>query len=367
MFQILENIHIDWVSFFFGLGSILILWGALLYFIYRLKKKDSPISDRVLSGVTQLLNLIFVYTLLRYLLNRLPLPDTWETYGSTVLQILIILGFFSLCIRIVNDFIDQTSKARGDRGKASSILKNCAAIVLWTIAFTMILHGAGISITPILTAMGVGGIAVALAIQTPLANLFSGIQILTTRQIRPGDFIKLPSGEEGTIMDITWRATVIQTRGELTVIVPNSTIASSTITNSSWPRQAYYTTIAVQVGYESDLAKVQQIALEVAKEASMEVSQSQALADQSAARFSFFGDSGINLNISVKAKNYTEIAMLNDALVQKIHRRFNQEGISIPFHILQLVGDDSGETSLPKRISTTTTKTNPPESNDTNK
>lgn len=350
MLQILENIHIDWVSFFFGLGSIVILWGALLYFIYRLKKKDSPISDRVLSGVTQLINLLFAYTLLRYLLNRLPLPDTWETYGSTVLQILIILGFFSLCIRIINDFIDQTSKARGDRGQASSILKNCAAIVLWTIAFTMILHGAGISITPLLTAMGVGGIAVALAIQTPLANLFSGIQILTTRQIRPGDFIKLPTGEEGTIMDITWRATVIQTRGELTVIVPNSTIASSTIINNSWPRQAYFTSISVQIGYESDLPKVQKIAWDIAKEVSMEVSKVEALANQASARYTAFGDSGITLSISVKAKNYTETSLLTDALIQKIHRRFNEEGISIPYRILQLVGDDGSDGTTPVRV-----------------
>lgn len=361
MLQILENIQIDWISFFFGLGSILILWFALLYFIYRLKKKESPISDRALSGVTQLINIVFAYILLQYLLNRLPLPDTWETYGSSVLKILIILGFFSLCIRIVNDFIDQTSKARDDRGKASSILKNCAAIILWTIAFTMILHGAGISITPLLTAMGVGGIAVALAIQAPLANLFSGIQILTTRQIRPGDYIKLSTGEEGTILDITWRATVIQTRGELTVIVPNNTVASSTITNNSWPRQAYFTSISVQVGYESDLAKVQKIATEVAKEVSMEVSKSEPLASQSVARFTAFGDSGITLSISVKAKNYTETSILTDTLIQRIHRRFQKEGISIPYPIRQLVGSD-GTTP----IQVVTEKSPAPESQENN-
>lgn len=347
MFQILENIHIDWASFFFGLGSILILWSVLLYFIHRLKKKGSSISDQVLSGVIQLIHLLFVYTLLRFLLNRLPLPDTWGTYGSTVFQILIILGFFSLCIRIVNDFIDHTSKARDDRGQASSILKNCAAIFLWIIALTMILHGAGISITPLLTALGVGGIAVALAIQTPLANLFSGIQILTTRQIRPGDFIKLPTGEEGTIMDITWRATVIQTRGELTIIVPNSTIASSTIINNSWPRQAYFTSISVQIGYESDLPKVQRIALDAAKEVSMEISKSETLANQASARYSAFGERGIILGISVKAKNYTEIFILTDALIQKIHRRFNEEGISIPCRILQVVGDNNRNEAAP--------------------
>ena len=330
-------------SILLGIGSLVAVWAVFLFLCYRLKGKDSIFSRKVVPEFIHIINLFFLYLLVRFLLDRIALPDTWETYGSVALRTLIVIGVISILVRTINKVIDYTAQMRHDRDKSSSILKNFIAIIFWIVGFLFILNSMGISITPMLTALGVGGIAVALAVQAPLANLFAGMQILMTKQIRPGDYIRLTGGEEGTIQDISWRTTILQTRGEMTVIIPNSMIASTILVNNSWPRQACYITISLQVGYDSDLERVQEVALEVAKEVSLEVSKKSELAEQATARFSRFGDYGIGLNISLKAGDYLETSFLTDALIKKIHQRFKEENIVIPYPIRQIITEEKIE------------------------
>jgi|GEM_PF-2596972 len=332
----LNSFQLTWSAFLLGLGSIAVVWLIFIYILYQFKKKSTAKAKIIIGGI-RLVNLLFLYIFLQFLLTHLLLPETWEGYGSVSLQVLMILGVARICINILKNSIDLATKPYGNEKQASSILKNLLTIVIWAFGITLVLNSAGISVTPLLTALGVGGIAVALAVQTPLANLFAGLQILLSRQIRLGDYIRLASGEEGTIQDISWRTMILRTRGDVSIIIPNSTVASSIITNDSWPQKPYFAVISVQVGYESDLEKVRQIALEIAREVSLGVSNSENLAAQATARFTTFTDSGINLNISVTAKNHGEVALLTDGIILKIHRRFQEENISIPYPIRQII------------------------------
>lgn len=337
------HINQESLSFILAIGSLLVVWAVFLFLCYRLKKQDTFFGQKIVPQIINIVNLSFFYMLARFLLSRLPLPDTWETHGTVALQSLTVIGVIILTIRTINTSIDYFAQTRHDRDQSSSIMKNFISIIFWILGLLFILNSVGISITPLLTALGVGGIAVALAVQAPLANLFAGMQILMSKQIRPGDYIKLTNGEEGTIQDISWRTTILQTRGEMTVIIPNSTVASSILVNNSWPRQACYITIPLQVSYDSDLAKVEAIAVEAAREVSMAISANPELADQAVARFSRFNDFGIGLNISLKAGDYMETSLLTDALIKKIHQRFKEEHIVIPMPTQQIIMEDKTE------------------------
>jgi small-conductance mechanosensitive channel len=94
-----------------------------------------------------------------------------------------------------------------------TLLPNLSRIVVLLLGILVILETLGISITPIITALGVGGLAVALALQDTLANLFAGVHVLLSRQLRPGDFVQLRSGEQGYVQDVTWRYTTIKPPG----------------------------------------------------------------------------------------------------------------------------------------------------------
>ena len=109
-----------------------------------------------------------------------------------VLGILSAVIFFTrMARRTINVFIDRRIEV------PSSIFKNFAAFIIYLLGFLFALDYLGVSITPLLTALGVGGLAVALALQDTLSNLFAGLNILMTRKIRPGDYIRLETGRGG--------------------------------------------------------------------------------------------------------------------------------------------------------------------------
>ena len=121
----------------------------------------------------------------------------------------------------------------------------------------VILTGLGLQITPILTALGVGGLAVALALQDTLANLFAGFYLTVAKHIRIGNYIKLSSGEEGYLVDIDWRASRLRQLTNNTVLVPNAKLSQSIVTNYHSPEHELVVTIEASVDYASDLDRVE--------------------------------------------------------------------------------------------------------------
>ena len=134
----------------------------------------------------------------------------------------------------------------------------------------IILGMLGISIAPLLTAMGVGGLAVALALQDTLANLFAGFHLLVEKSIRVGDFVKLESGQEGCVEDITWRTARVKTPANNMVVIPNKKLAQSVVVNYSLPAEEMWISLAVHVPYGADYDKVESLLVEEAKKAAAE-------------------------------------------------------------------------------------------------
>ncbi|HEX7402300.1 MAG TPA: mechanosensitive ion channel domain-containing protein, partial [candidate division Zixibacteria bacterium] len=167
----------------------------------------------------------------------------------------IILSVTIVASKIAVGFVNLYSKKTEGILPSTSILANLTKLLVLLIAILIILQTLGISITPILTALGVGGLAVALALQDTLSNLFAGIHILLSRKIRPGDYVKLESGEEGYVTDITWRNTTIRALPNNMIILPNSKLASAIVTNFYQPEREMAVLVQVGVGYPSDLKK----------------------------------------------------------------------------------------------------------------
>ena len=184
----------------------------------------------------------------------------------------------------------------------------------------MVLNSLGISITPIITALGVGGLAVALALQDTLANLFAGIHILATRKIRPGDYVKLASGEEGYVVDVTWRQTTIRQLPYNIITVPNSQIASTSTTNYNLPHKELSVYVQVGVAYDSDLEHVERVTLEVAKEVMNEV-EGGVTGFEPLVRYHTFGDSSINFTLIMRGKVFVNQYLLKHEFIKRLHKR----------------------------------------------
>lgn len=242
-------------------------------------------------------------------------------YSATVITARMFSG-------IVKDYVWQAEGVL----PSASILANLAVVSIYIVGTLIMLQTFGVSIAPILTALGVGGLAVALALQDTLSNLFSGLHILLSKQIKVGDYIKLSTGEEGNVADISWRNTTIRVMSNNMIIVPNSKIASSIITNYYMPDRELSIVVGASVSYDSDLEQVEKVTIEVAKEIMQEI-EAGVENFEPAVRFHTFGDSSINFNVVLRVKEFADQYMLKHEFIKRLHIRYRQEGIEIPFPV----------------------------------
>jgi len=219
-------------------------------------------------------------------------------------------------------------------------MRNVVRLTIFTIGLLVALRGIGVEITPVLAALGVGGLAVALALREPLSNLFAGLFIALAGQVRIGDYIKMEPGPEGTVADFSWNATQLATNAGNLVIVPNNKLADALITNYNRPSKDTGLTIEVTVAPGSDLAVVERIGVEVGRTVMRDVAGGMAAAEPNV-RFVAFTDLGIRVGVNVRTQQFTDQALVRHEVIKRLHTALADAGVSIP------TTANSGRTSAP--------------------
>jgi small-conductance mechanosensitive channel len=210
----------------------------------------------------------------------------------------------------------------------SGLMQNVTRIVVVVIGLLVVVKALGYEITPMVAALGVGGLAVALALQEPLSSLFAGIFITLARQVRIGDYIRLDTGAEGEVVDFNWRsASLRQLPGNL-VIVPNSKLAQAIVTNFSLPSVELGTTIDVVVDRESDLGTVERLATEVAREVTQEAPGAVHGA-LPAVRFAGYIDRGVLVHVTVRTRAFADQLLVRHECIKRLHARLAREGVKV--------------------------------------
>ena len=249
---------------------------------------------------------------------------------SYILFTVIILSITRVAARTINGFISLHIESSQQKLPKTTLLNTILNVVIYAMGVLVVLQYYGISIAPILTAMGVGGMAVALALQETLANIFSGLHLILSKQLRLDDYIKLSTGEEGRVTDITWRfTTIVPAGGGNMIVIPNQKIASSNITNYSMPRKDIVISIPVGVAYDSDLDKVERVTLDVAKEVMAQIDKDVKM--EPAVRFHTFGESSIDFNVVLHSSYFEHQFLLKHEFIKALTRRYREEGIEIPY------------------------------------
>jgi small-conductance mechanosensitive channel len=200
----------------------------------------------------------------------------------------------------------------------------------------ILLNTLGISVTPILTAMGVGGLAVALALQDTLSNFFAGFYISLAGQVRIGDYVKLDTGEEGYVTDISWRSTILRLLSNNFIIVPNAKLAQAIVTNYHLPEKRMSLLLPVSVSYDSDPDALERILIEEAAAASREVPGLLAEPAPFVRFIPGFGNSSLDFTLICQVGEFVDQYLVQHELRKRIFRRFKREGIEIPFPIRTL-------------------------------
>ncbi len=215
----------------------------------------------------------------------------------------------------------------------TTLTANLVRIVVVILGLLVILAGLDLEITPILTALGVGGLAVALALQDTLANLFAGFYLTVAKHIRIGNYIRLSSGEEGYLVDIDWRASRLRQLSNNSVLVPNAKLSQSIVTNFDSPEHELVIPIEASVDYASDLDRVERIVTEVARDV-MRTVEGGVAGFEPFVRFHTFGDPGIGFSVILRAREFVDQYLVKHEFVKRLHKRFVSEGITIPIKSL---------------------------------
>lgn len=254
----------------------------------------------------------------------------------------IVLAVALAVAGLAGGIVQSVTLARSGVAQSATIFVNLTRLLVLAVGGMVVLQSLGISITPLVTALGVGGLAAALALQDTLANLFAGVQVLASRKVQVNDFIRLDSGEDGYVVDITWRNTTIRALAGNIVVIPNARLASAVVTNFHQPGQAMEVWFTCGVSYASDLEQVERVTVEVAREVMATVPGG--VPDfEPAVRFSAFNESSIDFTIIVQTAEFLLQYRVVHELIKRLHARYRSEGIEIPFPIRTLVMGDSAE------------------------
>jgi len=260
------------------------------------------------------------------------MPPAWERVLHDVLLATTILSVSWVASQLAVGFVRHHAHRALGPLPSVDLLTNVVRTTILLLGGFIVLETLGISITPLLTALGVGGLAVGLALQDTLANLFAGVHILLSHQIRPGDFVRLSSGEEGFVEDITWRYTTIRQLPNNMTIVPNSKLASSVTANFTLPDAEQAVLVEVGVAYDSNLAAVERITSEVGRDV-MRTVEGGVPAFDPFIRYHTFGDSSIQFTVILRGRDYVSQYLLKHEFIKRLHARYGREGIEIPFPI----------------------------------
>ncbi|HUI31630.1 MAG TPA: mechanosensitive ion channel family protein [Candidatus Acidoferrales bacterium] len=285
------------------------------------------------------------------------LPKAITEVSSKILGVLVIFSVTAVVSNIGTEIIEYYRSVIVGLASATTLLKNVIRITVYSVGILIILDGLNVSIAPLLTALGVGGIAIGLGLQETLSNFFSGIQILVARQIQVGNYIRLSSGDEGFVQDLNWRATVIRTLSGNHVIIPNKSIANLIVTNYEKPKPDISIVFNLGVDYSSDLRKVEDVTVEVAREVQRSVEGAQK-GFEPFIRFNEFGDSAIKFSVILRGNTYVDQYLMKHEFIKRLKERYDKEHISIPFPIRTVHLDDANGEVRPDEAPQPSERTN---------
>jgi small-conductance mechanosensitive channel len=326
-FQLLAPVLVFCITLLVGFVVRRLLFRALT----RWAQKTTGQFDDILIGAMRGPFMIWILMLAIHLSAEVsPLP---EKISALLAKTLLFLMIASLTI-VGAKLASETIKIYGSRVQGTlpvtSLTQNLAQITVITIGLLILLSSLGMSITPLLTALGVGGLAVALGLQDTLANFFAGFYVSLAGYVRPGDYIKLNSGEEGYVADIGWRSTTIKALSNNLIIVPNSKLAQANVTNYHLPEKRISFSIPVSVGFEADPDQIETVLLE---EARMGAGEIKGLLSEPAPVVRFipgFGSSSLDFTLVCHVSEFVDQYPVQHELRKRILKRFRKEKIAIP-------------------------------------
>ena len=339
-----------------GMVFVLVLAGALgiRHWLWQrletlVKSSQRTWDDKVLRAIHAPVTALIVIAAFGIAGQSAPPAVRQHPLMTHGVRVALIAVFFWILERGLRLLIQSQVLPENLSAQSRKMIQTVTRVFLFTIGLLIILDTVGVSITPLLASLGVGSIAIALALQDTLSNFFGGVYILADRPFRIGDYVEVEN-IKGHVEQIGWRSSRVRELNKNIVVVPNAKMASSIVRNFNMPFAERALSVECGVAYESDLEKVERVCIDVATEVQGRVSGGSS-EFAPAVRFHTFADNSVNFTIALRVRDTTDTFYLKHEFIKALHRRFNDEGINIPFpqRVIHLSPEFALETGGPKR------------------
>lgn len=307
-------------------------------------RTSTRLDDALLAGLKRPVTYILFLVGASFALERVPAPASWLLRAHEVLVVLGILLVALALLRAWGVILDwyttrpHFAESGGPIHEFGPLLSKLGSIFIALVAAIAMLQRFGVNVSSLVVSLGVGSLAIGLAAQDTLANMFAGFILMLDRPFRIGERIKLGSGELGDVEAIGMRATRIRTIDDTLLIVPNSMLVKDKVVNQSRPSRHITTRIEVGVAYGTDLARAKKVLAEAALAAEYVESDRAPVV-----LVTRFADFSINLLLIFWARDYVQQGLAQSAVHEEIDRRFREEGIEIPFPIRRLIQEAAAQ------------------------
>lgn len=326
-----------------------LLWVVVLFLFKKiifdrirvLAKRNYSRFDEVFLGALNLPLILMIFASGVFVLDHIFFfgDNRFLGYVNTVFKAVAIVAIILFFDRFLRNLVEASSKRTPVIKQSKGVIRVLVRIMVLGMGLLILLDSFGISITPIMASLGIGSLAIALALQPTLENFFSGVQIVVDKPITVGQFIKLDSGEEGYVEKIGWRSTWVRMLPNNVVVLPNKILVNSKLINYYYPSPEMSLLVQVGVHYDSDLEHVEKVTIEVAKKTLEEVQGG--VGDFSPfIRYHTFDDSSINFTAILKVKEFVDHYLVKHEFIKRLKKRFDEEGIVIPYPLVTLDWND---------------------------
>lgn len=313
---------------YFAARFVSYLLGLLLERAAR--RATTNLDDRLLSALKQPITYLLFIVGAWGALHRLPAPEALVRrldLGLFVIGVLLLTLALMRTYGILLSWYTASARFADGSGLAAEfgpMLKRLGQLFLAVLAAIAILQRLGVNVMSLVVSLGVGSLAVGLAAQDTLANMFAGFSLMLDRPFRVGERIRLASGEVGDVETIGLRATRLRTPDDTILVIPNSALVKDRVVNQSRPTRHITTRVDVAVAHGSDLALVKEVLVQAARASRLVEAERPVLA-----LITKFGEFSLNFQLVFSARDYTEQALAVSEVHEQIDRRFREAGIEI--------------------------------------
>ena len=315
--------------------KILILLAVLGFFywlaIYIVKKSKTRIrlNERRSKIVRSVLRYIWIVTSLIAIMSQLNFePDTVKATAkaSTWAGIYYVLWTSS------GQIIHKVLQHYGLNASIEQLLKNILSVLLLVFGLASVMAQFGFDIVSLVAGLGIAGIAVGFAAQSTLANFIAGITILLEQSFQVGDWVNI-NDNEGRVVVIALRTTHVLTRDNITVIIPNSNVASSVVINLTSKNFIRFD-IRMRIAFEDDIDKAREVILQVLSESDVVLNR-----PETSATVDEIGEYGVFFIVRfwVKPAAVARMPKIKEVLRENIKRAFDAADISTPYPHMRLL------------------------------